>query len=515
MRKNIPQRHDTFVPASQLIRSQTNPAITATKTIITVALVLAAAVTFSTGCKTAAPKTTPAAKLTPAEAQKIAVDAYIYGYPLVTMEYTRRIMTNVREPDTGHAPMGWLIKSPSYPNASYKVVTAPNADTLYTTAWLDVGKEPWILTIPDANGRYYLMPMLDGWTDVFEVPGTRTTGDGPLVCAITGPHWKGKLPHGVVRYQSPTAMVWLLGRIYCSGTPADYDKVHEMQDEITLVPLSSYGKPYAPAPGEVDPNVDMRTPVRDQVNALSTQDYFNLLAELMKENPPKKSDALMVAEMAKIGIVPGRPFDITRLDPMEQMALQDVPQKGFQKIMNWFREGIAAGDNRYVNGWVYTTSAGLYGNNYIQRALVAAIGLGANRPQDAIYPISQGPAPGQFYDGANKYVIHFAPGQLPPVAGFWSLTMYDGQLFFVDNPLNRYTLSARDDLQTNPDGSVDLYLQHDYPGKDKESNWLPAPDGRFILMLRLYWPKDSQPSIVDGSWTIPPVEKVNGMVSHK
>lgn len=485
-----------------------------TKITICLALVCAALVILLGGCKTAATKNPPAAKLSPDEAQKIAMDAYIYGYPLVTMEYTRRVMTNVREPDGGHAPMGWLIKSRSYPSASYKVVTAPNADTLYTTAWLDVGKEPWILTIPDANGRYYMMPMLDGWTDVFQAPGTRTTGDGPQVYAITGPHWKGKLPRGVTKFQSPTAMVWLLGRIYSSGTSDDFDKVHEMQDEITLVPLSSYGKPYTPAPGEVDPYVDMRTSVRDQVNALSAQDYFNQLAILMKENPPKKSDAKMVAEMAKIGIVPGRPFDMDKLDPMDQMALKDVPQKSFEKIMAWFREGIKAGDNKYINGWVYTTSAGLYGNNYIQRAMITAIGLGANRPQDAIYPTSQGPVPGQNYDGANKYVMHFAKGDLPPVAGFWSLTMYDGHFFFVDNPLNRYTLSARDDLKTNPDGSVDLYLQHDYPGKDKEANWLPAPDGKFILMMRLYWPKDMSPSIIDGSWAIPPVKKADSMAAR-
>ncbi|MGB8339990.1 MAG: DUF1254 domain-containing protein [Chthoniobacterales bacterium] len=234
--------------------------------------------------------------LTPEGAKTIAEDAYIYGYPLVTMEMTRRVMTNVREPEATRAPMGNLLRVREYPNADYKDVTAPNADTLYTTAWLDVGKEPWVLSLPDAHDRYYLFPMLDGWTDVFQVPGKRTTGTGAQKCAITGPGWKGKLPAGVKRYKSPTSLVWVLGRIYCTGTSEDYAAVHKMQDEISIVPLSSYGKPFTPPPGKVDPNVDMKTPVRDQVNAMDTAAYFGLLATLMKDNPPAKADAPMVAK---------------------------------------------------------------------------------------------------------------------------------------------------------------------------------------------------------------------------
>ena len=170
-------------------------------------------------------------------------------------------------------------------------VTAPNADTLYTLAWLDVGKEPWVLSLPDMKGRYYLMPMLDGWTDVFQVPGTRTTGTKAQTYAITGPGWQGTLPKGVTEYKSPTGMVWVLGRIYCTGTPADYKAVHALQDKCKLVPLSSYGKPYTPAPGQVDPAVDMKTPVREQVNRMDAGAYFKLLAALMKDNPPAKEDA--------------------------------------------------------------------------------------------------------------------------------------------------------------------------------------------------------------------------------
>jgi hypothetical protein len=404
--------------------------------------------------------------------------------------------------------MGHFARIRSYPNAEFRDVTAPNADTLYTTAWIDVGKEPYVLSLPDAKDRYYLFPMLDGWTNVFEVPGKRTTGTAAQKYAITGPGWKGELPEGVTEYKSPTSLVWLLGRIYCTGTPEDYAAVHKMQDEISLVPLSSYGKPYTPPAGKVDPSIDMKTAVREQVNALSVEDYFTLLAKLMVDNPPAEADKPMLEKMAKLGIVPGQPFDGSKLGPVARKAFAEVPKIANEKIMRWLKEGVLAGDMKLEHGWAFTTKTGLYGTNYLQRALVTAIGLGANRPQDAVYPTSEGPDVLGSYTGEKKYVMHFEKGQLPPAKGFWSLTMYDKDYFFVNNPLNRYSISARQDLKPNADGSVDLYIQNESPGKDKESNWLPAPKDKFILMMRLYWPQETPPSIIDGSWKIPPVKAV-------
>jgi hypothetical protein len=442
-------------------------------------------------------------EVTPEEAKQIAEEAYIYGYPLVTMEMTRRVMTNVSEPEGTRAPMGQFVRMRTYPTAAFRDVTAPNASTLYTTTWLDVSKEPWILSLPEANDRYYLFPMLDGWTNVFQVPGKRTTGTGPQTYAITGPNWSGNLPEGVTEYKSPTSLVWVLGRIYCTGTPEDYAAVHKMQDEISVVPLSSYGKPYTPAAGKVDTNIDMKTAVREQVNSLSTEAYFNLLTELMVDNPPAKADDSIVTKMAKIGFIAGEKFSLGKFDEETQKALQDVPKIAFEKIMAQFKSG-----GTFENGWMFTTNAGVYGTEYLQRAFVTAIGLGANRPQDAIYPTSEKDAEGNPYDGANKYVMHFEKGQMPPAKGFWDLTMYDAEYFFVDNPLNRYTLSQRNKFKENADGSVDFYLQAENPGPGKESNWLPAPKGKFILMLRLYWPSEASPSILDGSWKIPPVQIV-------
>jgi len=443
------------------------------------------------------------------EARETAIDAYVYAYPLVTMELTRRVLTNVPAPEGKAAPMGQFLKLRTYPDPSNKAVTAPNADTLYTTTWLDVSKEPWVVSIPDMKGRYALFPMLSGWTDVFQVPGKRTTGTGAQKYAITGPGWSGTLPEGVTEYKSPTSIVWILGRIYCTGTPEDYKAVHALQDKMSVVPLSAYGKPYTPPPATVDPGIDMKTPVRDQVNAMDAAAYFKLFAELLKTNPPAAEDGPMVEKLAKIGIVPGQDFDASKLDSAVAKGLADAVKPAQDKITLWQKEALLTGDMKLENGWFFTTQAGVYGTSYLQRALVTWIGLGANRPQDAIYPFSEGPDVLKKYSGANKYVMHFNKGELPPVEGFWSVTMYDTSYFFVPNPLNRYNVSSRSKFKPNADGSIDVYIQNESPGKALEANWLPAPKDGFVLMLRMYWPSEKAPSLLDGSWKIPVVKEVS------
>lgn len=431
-----------------------------------------------------------------------ASDAYVYGYPLVTMEMTRRVVTNVAQPEGTRGPMGTLIKLRQYPDASFRDVTAPNADTLYTTAFFDVGDEPWVLDQPDMGDRYFLLPMLSGWTDVFAVPGTRTTGGAAKTFLVTGPGWSGTVPDGMTELKSPTAMVWLLGRIYCDGTPGDYAAVHALQDAFRLQPLSTWGRDYTAPEGHVDAAIDMTTPVRDQVNALSAGEFFTMLAELMKTNPPAAADAPALAEFARIGLVPGQDFDASKLDSRWERRL---PELSYARIRLHFLS--RDGDFTRQNGWAFTTRAGTYGTDYIQRALVTAIGLGANRPQDAIYPTSLKPSLVESYDGAHNWTMRFPAGQQPPVRGFWSLTMYDEAMFFVANPIDRYSMSLRTDPKTEPDGSLVIYIQHASPGAEREANWLPAPAGKFHLMLRLYWPDENHPSIIDGSWTIPEVTR--------
>jgi hypothetical protein len=433
------------------------------------------------------------------EKNKIAQEAYLYGYPLVTMDMTCRQMTNVREADDAHAPMGQLIKMRAYPAVDNHSAAAPNADTMYTMVWLDVSTEPWVFSIPDMGERFYIMPMLSGFNEVFFVAGQRATGGTTQKYAIIGPGWSGTLPEGVKEVKSPTALVWILGRIYCTGTPEDYAAVHEVQDQFAVVPLSSYGKPYTPPTGTVDEKFDMKTAVRKQVNSMPLDEFFEYLAKLLKTNPPKPEDAPIIARMAKIGIVPGQPLESgkmpvlgKRLDP--KLALLQMVEE------------VKA--TKAVNGWLYWTSdAGSYGTDYVQRAMVTLIGPGLNYPQDAVYPFSEKDEHGNKYDGAShKYVMHFEKGQMPPVKGFWSLTMYDPDFFFVSNPINRYNLSQRNTFVTNSDGSVDLYLQTQSPGPEKEANWLPAPKGKFVPMLRLYWPTETPPSILDGTWKPPAIK---------
>jgi len=430
------------------------------------------------------------------------MDAYVYGYPLITMDMTRKQETNVAVPDSQHAPMGQMIKLRTFIPADNHCCAAPNNDTLYTMVWLDVSKEPWIFSIPDMGRRYYIMPMLSGYDEVFDVAGSRTTGQKAQKYAVTGPGWSGTLPAGVKEMKSPTGIVWVLGRIYCTGTPEDYREVHALQDKFEIVPLSAYGKSYIPRRGGVEAGFDMKTAVRKQVDALDTVAFFNYLARLMKTNPPKSEDAPLVARMAEIGLVPGQDFDASKLSLIDRETIKLVPKLALVKMLASAKETV-----KPINGWIIFHKGGSYGTDYLYRALVTAIGPGLNYPQDAVYPFSEKGMDGKKYDGAHHtYVIHFNKGQLPPVNAFWSITMYDPQFFFVPNQINRYELSQRNKFVINPDGSIDMYLQADSPGKTKAANWLPAPKANFVPMLRLYWPKAIKPSILDGSWQPPPIK---------
>ena len=438
------------------------------------------------------------------EAVRIAVDAYIYGYPLVTFDMVRRQQTNVARPDAEHAPMGRIIKMRTYPAVDNHCCAAPNADTLYTEAWLDVSNEPWVFSIPDMGDRYYIMPMLDGWSEVFNVAGSRTNAGKAQTYAITGPSWSGTLPQGMTRVSSPTGMVWILGRIYSSGTPEDYKAVHALQDKFSVVPLSAYGGPYTPPPGVIDPSIDMKTAVRKQVNGLDIDAYFTRLAELMKTNRPTAQDAPIVARMARIGLVPGQDFDPSKLGFLDREVIRTVPKLALVEM------GLHLKRQKTTNGWLYfTQGVGNFGTNYLLRGTANLLGPGWNRPQDAVYPLSQKDAIGDDYDGSkHNYVLRFEKDQMPPAEAFWSLTMYDTDFFFMPNPINRYDLSPRNKFITNPDGSVDLYLQATSPGKDKEANWLPAPKGKFALVMRIYSPRNTPPSILDRTWKPPPVKRV-------
>jgi hypothetical protein len=436
------------------------------------------------------------------EAMEVGVQAVIYGIPLVMMDLTMRRMTNVSHPSGIAAPVNQFAHAPSFPPASFKNVVRANVDTLYSSAFLDLSSGPLVLSAPDTGGRYYLLPMFDAWTNVFATPGARTTGTKAANFVITGPDWTGTLPAGMREFRSPTNFVWILGRTQTNG-PEDYPAVHAIQAGIKLIPLSKFGQTYIAPAGLVDRNADMSTPPINQLKAMSGAQFLSRLTALMKSNPPSAADAPILAKLATIGVIPGQDFDVSKLDPGVAKELEGIVPAallGLREKQKHFGET--------VNGWhVPASNIGAFGTDYDTRAIIGLIAFGANLPEDAVYPTTFVDGDGQSLTGANRYTLHFAAGLTPPVNAFWSVTMYCPESFFVENSIQRYAISSWMQLKRNNDGSLDIFIQHDSPGDDKELNWLPTPTGGFNLTMRLYWPTSVSPSILDGSWQLPPVAK--------
>jgi len=443
-----------------------------------------------------------ASGITENEAYEIGIEAYQYFYPLITMDVTRRVTINLPPGvKPGMGPMNMFHHLREFPPADFREVVRPNFDTLYSNAWLDLTRGPVVVSAPDTEERYYLLPMMDMWTDVFAVPGKRTSGTAAANFAVVPAGWKGKLPKGVERIESPTPYAWIIGRTQTNG-PKDYAAVHKVQDGYKVTPLSQWGKKASTQKFTSDPTVDMKTPPLVQVNTMPAAKYFSYGVELMKRNPPHITDWSQVARLKRIGIVPGKSFDLDKTPPAVKAGLERAAVDGLKQM----QEKLST-LGRVVNGWLMNTDTmGVYGDYYLKRAMVAMVGLGANQPEDAIYPLCVSDAAGKPLDGENKYVLHFSKDELPPVEAFWSVTMYDAEGFQVANKLNRFAIGDRDELKYNPDGSLDLYLQHESPGGDKESNWLPAPaKGTLGVTMRLYAPKAQA---LDGRWNPPPVKKV-------
>lgn len=434
------------------------------------------------------PAASPA--LTPNEAEAIATLAYIYGYPLLLMDASR---------DAWPTPVNRFDHLREFPDDKFTAVVSPNVDTLYSMAWLDLHKEPIVLSVPDVGQRYYVMQLLDAWTNVIAAPGTRTTGSGKGAFAIIGPGWQGDLPSSVEAIQAPTEMVWLVGRTYTAGK-RDYDAVHAIQRQYELTPLRALGKTVRAAAEPSPTGTNLGPPVV-QVEKLDAAAFFARLAPLMKANPPAESDEPLVRRLGQLGIVPGAPFDLARLPASIVDAVEGGVAAGRARLHGAGME--AAG--KLINGWRMRVDLGRYGTNYQQRATVARVGLGANLPDDAVYAGTDVDAAGQPLSGQNRYRLQFAPGELPPVKAFWSLTIYDEQHFLVANTLGRYALGDRDPIRTEPDGTLDLFIQADDPGPDRRANWLPAPAQGFSLILRLYFPKAA---VLDGRWRPPAVARV-------
>jgi hypothetical protein len=447
-----------------------------------------------------------AGPITEQEAHAVAVDAYLYFYPLVTMDITRRVATNVEAGKIpGGGPANMFHNFPTFPPADFKTVVRPNFDTLYSIAFLDLSKEPMVVSAPDTGGRYYLLPMLDMWTDVFASPGWRTTGTQAGNFLITPPGWNEPVPSAMTRISAPTPFVWIIGRTKTDG-PQDYDTVHKIQAGYKVTPLSQWDKTPVPATATIDTMVDMKTPPKVQVDTMPAGKFFAYAVDLLKINPPHLTDQPMVAQLKKIGIEVGKSFDLSKVDAAIRNGLETAPEDA-QQLMKWKLPSLA----RVANGWsMNTDTMGVYGNYYLKRAIITQFGLGANLPEDAIYPVNLSDESGKPLDGTNKYALHFNRIDTPPANAFWSITLYDADGYQVANPLNRFAVSSWMPFKYNTDGSLDLYFQNESPGADKETNWLPAPKGPFNLTMRLYAPRSDA---LTGKWNPPPVTRVQAIPS--
>jgi hypothetical protein len=443
------------------------------------------------------PKATPA--ISPELAREIAQETYIWGYPLVLMDLTRRVQTNTEAPNsrTGRASLNQFGHMVAFPPATFRAVVRPNFDALYSIAWLDLEEEALVMTLPQTD-RYHVFQIMDAWTEVFAAPGTRMIGSEGGTYLIVGPEWQGEAPKDMTLLRSPTPHAWIIGRIQ-TNTAADYAFVHNLQAQTTLTPLSRWGTDYLPPKGELDPSVDMKTPPMITVGNMDGKAFFTRLMEALKKDPPLIHDQGIVARMKRLGLELGRSLDFGALPTPIQQALREGAAAGLKAIHRRTKTRMETPKN----GWIMLRGAiGAYGADYLFRAAIALYALGANRPEDAIYPALEVDAEGRPLSGASRYILHFPSGQTPPVDGFWSITMYDEQGFAVENALERYAIGDRDALLFNDDGSLTLLVQHESPGPDGEANWLSVPEGVFTLTMRCYSPRLE---LLSDEWVPPPL----------
>jgi hypothetical protein len=417
-----------------------------------------------------------------------ARQAYLFAYPLVLMDATRTVALARQAANTfNHAA--------AFPDDRFRAVVRPNADTLYSTAWLDLAAEPVLMHVPDTHGRYYLMQIMDAWTETIAAPGKRTTGTGEKWFAIVGPNWKGVLPKNVQRIDCPTNWAWIIGRTQ-TNSAEDYENVHAIQRGYQLVPLSGY--PNAPAAPKVpgvagSPVGSPAVPPPMAVDRMTAAEFFARFNELLKQNPAHAADTAALRDVEAA----------TRETNHDKQALEDGVAEA-KAILKKSLEEAPASKEEWGSA---PANVGRYGVHYAARAVIARIGLGALPPEDAVYRNASRDISGDEFDGSKTYLMHFEKGKLPPAGAFWSLTMYDEQGYFVANPIRRFAIGDRDKLKFNDDGSLDIRIQHDAPADADKSNWLPASAGHFRLSLRMYWPGQA---IIDGKWTPPAVMAVCG-----
>jgi hypothetical protein len=450
-----------------------------------------------------APSPAPAQSVTPAEARTIVKEATIYGFPLVD---NYRIQHSYFEDEGGpeyKAPWNTIYNNARVYTPDDKAVQTPNSDTPYSFVGADLRTEPIVLTVPAVDkDRYYSLQFIDMYTFNFAYVGSRATGNDAGRYLLAGPKWKGAKPKGIKAViQSETELVLVVYRTQLFK-PDDLDNVKKIQAGYKAQPLSAFLGTPAPAAAPTVSFIKPLTPEQQK----SSPEFFGILNFVLQFCPTDPTETALMARFAKIGVGGGKPFDAASLSPEMRQAFEDGMADAWKAFADYKATQIDTGKRSSSDG--FGTRAVLK-NDYMQRMAAAVLGIYGNSKDEAMYPLYFVDSAMQKLDGANRYTLRFAKGQLPPVNAFWSLTMYELPASLLSaNPLNRYLINSPmlADLKRDADGGITLYVQNSSPGKDKEPNWLPAPNGPFFAVMRLYWPK---PAALDGTWKQPPMQKVN------
>ena len=435
------------------------------------------------------------------QAYAIGVQAYIWGYPMVVMQKSRDAMTKGGDspvtPDQFNksgllfAPVNQVANAWGMLGPKFSAVQSGNSDTQYSVTWFDSSKEPYVLHIPDGKGRYYTFQFIDAYTNNFHYASTRTKGSQDQNYALVAPGWTGKLPENVIRVDCPTPTGFIIGRWFVASEK-DVAAVNAIQKQVTMTPLSSYGKAYIPP----------KVPVVAAKKYTGDLAFFEQLGDTLVLNGAPAADAGLLGLLKNIGITVDHGFDPSGLSDAEKKALAQAVTEGDAMLA-----AKSAGMGKDVNGWQLSPVLDEYfGNDYLFRAAIGYQAMFVNTPIEAYYPGVFNDTNGNTLDGSTgKYTLTFPKGKTPPVGAFWSTTMYDAKKrLMVENSINRYKIGSADNLKTNTDGSTTIYIQSDSPGKDKESNWLPAPNEPFYMLFRMYLPKIE---VLNGQYELPGVVK--------
>jgi hypothetical protein len=442
------------------------------------------------------------------EAKDIAEEGFIYGLPLVMNYAVMQEFAVDKNSGQFKAPFNEIDNQHRVATPEDTAVITPNSDTPYSMAWLDLRAEPMVVSVPMVEkDRYYSVQLIDGNTYNYGYIGSRATGTDAGDYLVVGPDWKGDKPAGIKKvFASTTPFALTLFRTQLFN-PEDMPKVEKVQAGYKVQPLSAFAKQPAPPAA---PKIDFLPATTAGIKA----NFFQYLDAALQFVPETPKDKAIRTKLASIGIGPGKTFEFKDLSLEHKAAILIALKQGDDKVDKFLSSGM-----KEINGWnvgAFFGDEGFYNGNWLMRAGAAKGGLYGNDAEEAMYPYTRKDGAGETLDGSrHNYTITFPAGELPPVNAFWSVTMYDGKSqFLIKNPINRYLLNSPmlSSMKKNADGSLTLYIQKDSPGADKETNWLPAPKDTIYLVMRLYWPKATPPSILPaggGTWKPPAIMKVS------